>query len=196
MLNASQSLPGARLILVSLVMRPAIRPFCTRHWGVCDGVLMFVRLHQCVFVSAYSRFVWFMCVCICVLADPPHIPPPCVKTCTVSEGEKAATCIRSLVIMWMLYVSRQHASAKQGGPCSPCQGSSERMGQAPERRRSLLAQFTKSLAPQTLLLASSPFSPSVLASQQPARNRSVGMRLEDSIQKDLMADGGLHTDWL
>lgn len=26
--------------------------------------------------------------------------------------------------MWMLYVSCQHASAKQGGLCSPCQGSS------------------------------------------------------------------------
>lgn len=33
-------------------------------------------------------------------------------------------CIHWLIIMRMLYVSCQHASAKQGGLCSPCQGSS------------------------------------------------------------------------
>lgn len=49
-------------------------------------------------------------------------------------------------------------------------------GQAPTWCCSALAQFTRSLAPQTLLLASSRFSPSVLASQQSARNQFMGMR--------------------
>lgn len=102
MLNASQSLPGARLILVSLVMRPAIRPFCTRHWGVCDGGLMFVRLHQCVFVSAYSRFVWFMCVCICVLADPPPHPTPLCKDVYCIWGRESSD---------MYSLSRYHVNA-------------------------------------------------------------------------------------
>lgn len=55
-------------------------------------------------------------------------------------------------------------------------GPERRSGQAPTWCSSALAQFTRSLAPQTLLLASSRFSPSALASQQQMRNQSVGMR--------------------
>lgn len=82
------------------------------------------------------------------------------------------------------------------GPLFSLPGLKLHSGQAPTWCGSALAQFTKSLAPQTLLLASSRFSPSVLASQRPARNQSVGMRREASIQKHLMTDGGLVMDWV
>jgi len=77
MLNASLSLPGARLVPVSLVMRPAIRPFCTRHWGACD-----LSVRVCATTSVYSRYV-----CVCVLL------PICLKTRPVCEarGKQAST---------------------------------------------------------------------------------------------------------
>lgn len=62
MLNASLSLPGARLAPVSLVMRPVIRPFCTRHWGVCDWVCTYVWLRVCVSAQ-------WICVCVCVCSS-------------------------------------------------------------------------------------------------------------------------------
>ena len=141
---------------------------------------------MCVLVSAYSRFV-------CVL------PVICVKTCTVCKGEKARQCED------MHSLAHYHVNAlcfpstclcQTRGPLFSLPGLKRHSGQAPTWCGSALAQFTRSLAPQTLLLASSRFSPSVLASQQPARNQSVGMRWEDSIQKRVMTDGGLVMDWI
>ena len=82
------------------------------------------------------------------------------------------------------------------GPLFSRPGLERHSVQAPTWCASALAQFTRSLAPQTRLLASSRFSPSVLASQQPKRIQSAGMRWENSIQKHLMADGWHVTDWM
>lgn len=86
----------------------------------------------------------------------------------------------------------------KGGPVLGCQGrrGASHVSQAPTRCSSLLAQFTRSLAPQTLLLASSLFSPSVLASLQAREDQSVGMRWEDSIQKHLTTNRAFLMTWI
>lgn len=166
-------------------MRPAIRPFCTRHWVACDWECAFVWLRVCAFVPAHTRFV-------CVS------PLICLKACTVCKGGKESRG----TTLDMYSLAHYHVNAlcflstclcQTRGPQFSLPGLKRRSGQAPTWCGCALALSTRSLAPQTLLLASSRFSPSVLASQPP-RNESVGMRWEDSIQKHLMTDGGLVTD--
>lgn len=180
-LNASRSLPGARLVTVSLVMRPAIRRFCTRHRAVCYCVCMFVWL-------VYSRF---MCE-FAPLSVYRRVPVPLCKweKAGLYEGHVFTDSLSCECIMFPV-----NKPLPNKGPPVLCQGSSSHSAQAPMWYGSALAQVPSSLTPQTLL-ASSRFSPSVLASQQPARNRSTGMKRGDSIQKRLMADGGLVTLWV
>lgn len=156
MLNASLSLPGARLAPVSLVMRPAIRPVCTRHWGVCETLCAFVCLFLCVCVSGYTRFV--------------HVLPLVyLKTCTVGEGKQGSArdtySLAHYHVNALCFLSTCLCQTR--GPLFSLPGLKRHSGQAPTWCVSALAQFTRSLAPQTRLLASSRFSPSVLASQQP-----------------------------
>lgn len=146
---------------------------------------MIERARLCVFVSAYSRFVCVFC-------------PLSVQRCVLYVRERKEGSARDMYSLAHYHVNAlcflSTCLCQTRGALFSLPGLKRHSGQAPTWCGSALAQFTRSLAPQTLLLASSRFSPSVLASQQPARNQSVGMRWEDSIQKHLISDGGLVMD--
>lgn len=139
-------------------------------WSVC----------LCMFVSTKSRFVSLF-------------PLFWVKIYTVrpiwrekQDSKRGLT----LIIIWMHFVSRQRASAKQGGLLFPLPELERCVGRASTWCCSFLAQFSKSLAPQTLQMASSLLGPYVLASQQPLRNQAAEIRWKDTIQKCLIGNLG------
>lgn len=109
-LKASLSLPGAYLVLVSVVMRTAIRAFCTRHRKVCVWVCMYEWL--CIVVQVNTIF-----------STPTHLG--CVLYVKERVWYSKSTSLHTYFIAHYhvnaLYLLGL-ATGKQGGFCSSCQG--------------------------------------------------------------------------
>lgn len=185
MLNASLSLPGTRLVPVSLVMKPAIWLFASDTKGLLLSV--HVCLSVCACVWAYSRLVCVLpLICLRHILHVRERKPGSMRgTYSLTHYHVNTLCFLST---W-LGQTREPLFSLPGHKCHN--------GQTPTWCSSALAQFTSSLAPQTLLLASSWFSPSVLASQKVGG----GIHLwewhwkTDLIQKQLMTGEGPVMSW-